>query len=377
MKQQKTTTVLPEQHELEQSAQPTPKKRKMWFVLVGIFVLVLIQFLVWFFVSKWAEKDQSSDFPLVVDDQGNVVTPTPMPFYEMTIPALRERMYTSSLDELEVYSQNPSYTSYLTSYDSDGLRIDGLLTKPTGEMPVGGFPAIVFLHGYIPPTQYQTTQNYVSYVDFLTRNGFVVFKIDLRGHDDSEGEASGAYYSSDYIVDTLNAYEALASSDFVNPEKIGLWGHSMAGNVVMRSLAAKPEIPAIVVWAGAVYSYTDWAKYGIDDNSYRPPSTSANRTRRRQELLDTHGQPSTTSAFWQQVAPTNYLSDITGAIQLNHAVNDSVVDVGYSRDLNALLDETSVVHEFNEYAGGGHNIDGAYFSQAMNNTVEFFKKYLE
>src|SRR5690606_8606887 len=106
----------------------------------------------------------------------------------------------------------------------------------------------------------------------LARNGFVVFKIDLRGHAESEGEAGGGYYGSDYVVDTLNARAALASSDFVNPKKIGHWGHSMAGNVTSRALAAMPEIPAVTIWGGAVYTYSDMQKYGIDDNSYRPPT---------------------------------------------------------------------------------------------------------
>src|SRR3972149_5220919 len=155
--------------------------------------------------------------------------PTPFPFQELTIPYLRERDYESSLGELTRYSDNGSYTAYLTNYESDGLKINGLLTIPKSEPPEGGFPAIVFVHGYIAPTIYQTTERYNDYVNYLAKNGFGVFKIDLRGHDASEGEASGAYYSGDYVIDTLNAYAALESFDLVNPNRIGLWGHSMAG----------------------------------------------------------------------------------------------------------------------------------------------------
>lgn len=63
-------------------------------------------------------------------------------------------------------------------------------------------------------------------------------------------------------------------------------------------------------------------------------------------------------------------------IQLNHAVDDKVVNIGYSRDLIKLLGETNVPHELNEYSSGGHNISGASFVFAMENTVEFYKKYL-
>lgn len=303
-------------------------------------------------------------------------SPTPMPFVEMTIPHLRERGYESVLGQRTRLSQTADYTSYTTSYTSDGLRVNGLLTIPAGEQPEGGWPAIVFVHGYIQPEAYRTTEKYVEYVNYLARNGFVVFKIDLRGHGDSEGEAGGGYYSSDYVIDTLNARAALASSGFVDPEAIGLWGHSMAGNVVMRAFAARPEIPAVVIWAGAGYTYTDLQTYRISDTSYRPPPQNTQRSRTRQLLRETYGEFTTGSPFWRQVAVTEYLADLKGAVEIHHAINDDVVSVEYSRNLMALLDETSVPHQLFEYQSGGHNIEGAAFSQAMQRTVEFYQKML-
>lgn len=353
-------------------------------VLVVLCVLVSVGVV----ASAFAFRDDSSplsqslpqiitELPSSAENLTKVVEDFSMiPFADLTIPNLRAKTYDGQLGELTKYQDRSNYTSYLTSYSSDGLKINGLLTQPKGEMPAGGWPAIVFVHGYIPPTLYRTTERYQDHVDYLARNGFVVFKIDLRGHDKSEGTPSGAYFSGDYIVDTLNAYTALQKSGFVNPSSIGLWGHSMAGNVVVRSFAVKPEIPAVVVWGGAVYSYSDQQKYGIDDNSYRPPVNNTQQQNRRRELMEKYGQFSPDSSFWRTVAPTNYLIDLKGAIQLNHAVDDTVVNIGYSRDLDALLDQTAVPHELQEYPSGGHNITGANFSKAMANTVAFYKKYL-
>lgn len=304
----------------------------------------------------------------------NQPTPTPIKFVEMTIPYLRARTYQSSLGALKKYTDTALYTSYLTNYTSDGLTINGLLTIPKGE--VKKHPAIVFVHGYIPPTLYRTTEKYVEYVDYLARNGFVVFKIDLRGHGSSEGDAGGGYYSSDYVIDTLNARAALAASDFVNPDTIGLWGHSMSGNVLMRAFAAAPEIPAVVIWAGAGYTYKDLTTYRISDNSYRPPVNNTERQRKRQELRDTYGEFNADIPFWRQVAVTDYLPELKGAIEIHHAVNDDVVSIDYSRNLIKLLDATNVIHQLYEYPSGGHNISGTSFSTAMSRTVAFFKKYL-
>lgn len=368
---------LPQETGIQQPQQQ--KSKKVLFLSLSILVLLVSVFVYFFITTQIGSTTREKNNSAIPggDEKDETTLPDNTPFRELTIPYLREREYKSTLGDLEAAYDNLNYTAYLTDYDSDGFQVNGLLLVPTGEEPEGGWPAIVFVHGYIPPTQYQTIGQYADYIDYLARNGFVVFKIDLRGHGESEGEPGGGYYGSDYVVDTLNARAALATSDFVNPEKIGLWGHSMAGNVVMRSMAAQPEIPAGVIWAGAVYSYVDWQKYGIDDNSYSPPQMTSERQRRRRELFEKHGSPSATSTFWQQVAPTNYLKDLKGAIQLNHSVDDDVVNIGYSRDLAVLLDGTEVPHELHEYEGGGHNISGGYFVEAMDNTVNFYTTYLK
>lgn len=358
-----------------------PKLDKKFWILFILIDLIIFLTVLFFFTNHSTEK--SSNPITNIKSQvakSQTVSPTPFPFQEITVPYLRSQKYESKLGEMAAQSQGVDslYSAFVTSYNSDGLKINGFLTKPNSEMPQGGWPAIVFVHGYIPPAQYSTLgEAYSSYADYLARNGFVVFKIDLRGHGDSEGEAGGGYFGSDYIIDTLNAYSALQSSGFVNPSKIGLWGHSMAGNVLLRSAVVKQDIPAVVIWAGAVYTYTDREKYGINDASFQMSSLSPSRQSRRRELIAKYGDPSNASEFWRQVIPTNYLSDLKGAIQINHAVDDTVVDIGYSRDLGLLLDKTSVPHELNEYTNGGHDIEGANFVEAMENTVEFYKKYLD
>lgn len=356
---------------------PTRTKNIRFEVIIVLVILAAAFYLHMMKTAKELEQlsgVKSPSLPLSLDPP--TATPTPFPFREMTVPYLRERTYTSSVGTLQKSSENATYISYLTNYNSDGLRINALLTQPKGTVPDGGWPAVIFIHGYIPPSLYRTTENYAAYVDYLARNGLVVFKIDLRGHAQSEGEPGGAYYSSDYVIDALNAYAALQTAGFVNPNKIGLWGHSMAGNVVSRSLAAKPEIPAAVIWAGAVYTYEDRMKYGINDNSYRPPSNDAQRQQKRREMIELYGDFTPDSPFWKQVTPTNYLSDLKGAIEIHHAVNDDVVNIGYSRNLNTLLDATNIPHQLHEYPSGGHNINGASYNQAMQRTVAFFQKNL-
>lgn len=365
---------LAEDQNLQTNIDKKKTNIKIRIFIIIFFIVTFVAAIFYYFEIKNQKSIGFTDGMSIIPTQ--VLTPTPFPFIELTIPHLRERPYESSLSELKQTSNNSTYISYLTSYSSDGFRINGLLTKPVGEMPEDGWPAIVFVHGYIPPANYKTLVNYSSYVDFLARNGFVVFKIDLRGHADSEGEAGGGYFGSDYIIDTLNARAALSSSDFVNPEKIGIWGHSMAGNITLRSMVSS-DTPAVVILAGAVYTYDDRVKYGINDSSFSPNQFSPGRTSKRQELFEKYGSPSAQSIFWKQVIPTNYLDDVKGAIQIHHAVDDNVVSIGYSRDLMEILGRTSIVHELHEYKSGGHNFTGQSFTQAMQRTVDFFKNHLK
>lgn len=288
----------------------------------------------------------------------------------------------------EELASGSNYKRYRASYMSDGYKIFGLLTVPNTQAPEGGYPAIVFNHGYIPPTQYVTTEKYIAYVDTLARNEFVVFKIDMRGHGNSEGTASGSYFSPVYMTDALNALASLQKYPDVNPSRIGMWGHSMSGNLTLRAMLVSDEVKAGVIWGGAVYSYEDFAKYRISDNSYRgrPPQdqtdTRVDEQRDNSEevakLRENPDDIDFNDPYWTGIALTKNLNNLTSPIQLHHSVNDATVNVGYSRDLVKSFADAgkSDYIELFEYTGGDHNIDSPYFETAMQRTVEFYKANL-
>lgn len=293
-----------------------------------------------------------------------------------------------SSDKIEIEEEltdGVNYKRYIASYISEGNKVYGLLTVPTDKESENGFPAIIFNHGYIPPAQYQTTEGYVSYVDYLARNGFIVFKIDFRGNGESEGDPSGSYFSSAYTIDIISALKSLQKFEKVNPKKIGVWGHSMAGNAVLRAMLVSGEIRAGVIWAGAVYSYEDFAKYKISDNSYihKPFETKEGESQKNRETSPEIQKIRTDSKsidfnneFWTSISLTKNIKYLSSPLQINHSIDDPVVNIGYSRDLATVLKNNSKIYELYEYEGGGHNITSPYFEQAMERTVDFFKKNL-
>jgi uncharacterized protein len=302
-------------------------------------------------------------------------TATPVP-HPMSIIALRNQEYPGSeITVVKELERGVNYRRYYVYYLSEGLKIYALLTIPNGEMPEGGFPAIVFNHGYIPPDVYKTTERYIAYVDQLARAGYVVFRIDYRGHDQSEGEATGAYGNPGYQVDVMNALESLKQHPNVNPEKIGMWGHSMGGYLTLRAMTISDDIKAGVIWAGVVASYSDLVYNWRRTGSFTPSPSSTGRGW-RSAWIEQYGTPEQNPAFWDSISATSYLADLSGPIELHHGTADDDVPVEFSIRLAELGRQNGQLINLYTYEGDNHNIS-KYFTQAMNQTIAFFDIYLK
>ncbi len=297
--------------------------------------------------------------------------------HPLSIEALKQGDYTGSEITIEqTLSPGSNYQRYIASYKSEGLKIYALLTIPNDNAPENGWPVIIFNHGYIPPAQYRTTERYLAYTDAFSRNGYVLFRPDYRGHGNSEGKASGGYGTNDYTIDVLNALASVQKLDEVNPEKIGMWGHSMGGHITLESMVVNKDIKAGVIWAGVVGSYDDLFNRWRRRNTNRPSPSPGARGWWRYELSQKYGDPANNPEFWQSLSATSYLTDISGPIQLHHGTADSSVEVEQSILLDERLKEADKVVELFVYEGDDHNLS-ENLSTALQRSVEFFDRYLK
>ncbi|MBT3338403.1 MAG: alpha/beta fold hydrolase [Anaerolineae bacterium] len=304
-----------------------------------------------------------------------IPTATPNP-HPLSIERMRADSYPGSEIVIEEeLTPGSNYSRYYASYQSEGLTIYGLLTVPNGEKPATGWPVIVFNHGYIPPDVYKTTERYVAYVDMLARNGYIVFRTDYRGHDRSEGEARGPYGNPDYTIDVLNAVAAIKQFPDANPERIGMWGHSMGGYITLRSMVVSPDIKAGVIWAGVVVSYPDLlTKWRRGDGASPIPTPRPGSW--RLTIFDTYGSFEENPEFWSAISSNSYVADISGPIQLHHGSADKDVPLEFSEILFYELLEAEQFVELYKYEGDNHNISNN-FNLAMERTIEFFDRYLK
>jgi dipeptidyl aminopeptidase/acylaminoacyl peptidase len=360
------------------------KTKQYWFVLISFLI-----------INACATNNPDSLPPSgspAIDISSTVVAlptltptttsvPTPIPtatatLHPLEIDAMRAREYPGS-DILieEVLDPGVNYNRYYVSYLSDGLKIYALMTVPNGEKPSTGWPVIIFNHGFIPPDVYRTTERYIAYVDLIARSGYIVFRSDYRGHHRSEGEAGGAYSRPDYTVDVLNAVASMKRYGDADPNRIGMWGHSMGGYITLRSMVITDDIKVGVIWAGVVASYPDMlTRWRRGTPSAITPTPSSRSW--RFSLVQEYGSPEENPEFWNSISVNSYLRDLSGPIQLHHGTADAEVPLEFSELLFYQMIEADQYVELYKYEGDNHNISN-YFSQAMQRTIEFFDRYLK
>lgn len=295
----------------------------------------------------------------------------------LTIEYLRQRDYLGSAITIEqTLTPGSNYNRYVASYLSDGLKIYALLTVPNGTKPKTGFPMIIFNHGYIPPAQYRTTERYIAYVDAFARNGYIVFKSDYRGHGNSEGVATGGYGSPDYTVDVLNALASMKKYPDADPNRIGMWGHSMGGQITLRAAVVSKDIKAEVIWSGVVASYPDLLSQWRRGTAPITPVVPAGARRWRTDLIQQYGDPARNPAFWDSISPNSYVRDLAGPLQLHHSTTDPEVPFAFSQTLYDEVRAAGKTVEFFSYPNDDHNIS-KHLAQALERSVAFFDKYVK
>lgn len=316
--------------------------------------------------------------------------------HPLQIEVMRQQSYPGSEITFEqTLEPEDNYSRYVVSYKSDGYKIYALMTVPNGAKPDTGWPVIVFNHGYVRPSQYSTTGNYVPYMDMLASNDYIVFKSDYRGHGRSDGDEAvgGGFGLPDYTVDVLNAVASLRTYSEADPNRIGMWGHSMGGQITLRAMVVSQDIKAGVIWSGVIPPYPDIiARWDFTRNPDlfpemtapqvgTPQSTAGNWLQNFSGWVDEfttkYGNPDENPTFWTTISPNDYLKDLSGPIQLHHSTTDEMVPVAWSE---TLVEELQAVgnssYEFYVYPDDNHDIVVNY-GVAMQRTVDFFNIYVK
>jgi dipeptidyl aminopeptidase/acylaminoacyl peptidase len=131
-------------------------------------------------------------------------------------------------------------------FDSDGLRLAGVLHLPADLAEGEQRPAIAVLHGFGSNKDDGMVQLATRLFSSL---GYVVLRFDMRGCGESEGEL-GKVLCEDQVSDTRNAVTYLQSLPEVASGKIAVMGHSFGAAVAVYAAGVDPRIVACISSAG-------------------------------------------------------------------------------------------------------------------------------
>ena len=129
---------------------------------------------------------------------------------------------------------------------SEGVECAAFLGLPEGAAGERR-PAIALGHGFGI-----RKESLIVEAEHLAAAGFVTLAIDYRTFGESGGEPRGSLFPLNEVEDFRNAITYLQNREDVHPDRIGIWGASFGGGVVIMTAALDRRVRAVVAMAPIV-----------------------------------------------------------------------------------------------------------------------------
>ena len=233
---------------------------------------------------------------------------------------------------------------------------------PQGEGP---FPIVIAIHGYIDPQVYRTLDYTTGYADALARAGYLVIHPNLRNYPPSDNGFD--LFRVGMAVDVLNLIEIVQSNgstdsalEAADPQRIGLWGHSMGGGIATRVISINPDVRAVVLYG---------AMSGDERKNFEAIFRWSQGERGSDELSFSEDE-------MQRISPISYLDRIQSAVSIHHGRSDDLVPLTWSNDLCEQLRNLDKQVECYIYDGQPHTFVGEGNDRFIQRTLEFYDRFL-
>jgi len=318
-----------------------------------------------------------------------------------TIDGLRQHDFQSGKIHIRstLDDDNQFYTSYLIDYPSDGLTITGVMQIPVGEGP---FPVIVMNHGFFARSIYRSGDGTDRASPYLAEHGYITLASDYRSWGDSD--VGSSFFYSGLVTDVINLIQAIPSIPQADPERIGIWGHSMGGGVTMKvltiisgfdtPLAAAPGY-STTVKAAVLYSPVSaddldiinrWGMGCFGDVAAGEMIVGCNSSDvipgdLPRNLQDAYRFAASDAETLKEISPFYHLDYVTVPIQIHYGTEDGQLMSGtppqWSVKLTQGLRDTGKDVELLQYEGEGHSFIGQPWFDFMGRTLRFFDRYVK
>ncbi len=258
------------------------------------------------------------------------------------------------------YLDRHTLPEYGTLAAEDGQTLYYSIQTPPDFDPGRRYPAIVEVYG--GPHVQRVTRNWESLSDqYLTQQGYIVFRLDNRGSYNRGKAFEDVIHrrtGGPEVRDQLVGVEWLKSQPFVDPDRIGIQGWSYGGYMTLMTVLQAPEGTFAAAVSGAPVS--DWTLY---DTFYT------------ERYMDT---PQNNPEGYEASSVFPYLENLATPLLLIHGMADDNVTFDNSTRVYAELQEMGKSFEMMTYPGKRHGIRGeALGIHLMRTRMEFLNRLLK
>jgi dipeptidyl-peptidase-4 len=235
----------------------------------------------------------------------------------------------------------------------------GALLTPRHLLPGKRYPVIVFVYGGPAVQTIKNEYNPRLLWQHLADRGFVVWQLDNRGTRGRGHDFEAAIYRNlgrVELADQLRGVEHLRGLPFVDPARIGIYGHSYGGFMAALAMLEAPAIFKVGVCGSPV---TDWRLY---DTGYT------------ERYLST---PEQNQAGYEAATLTSRAARLEGKLMLVHALMDENVHFEHSAKLVDALVAADKDFDLLVFPGERHGYRNPAARQyAYRRVVDYFAQNL-
>lgn len=342
--------------------------KKVLFVLTAIMLLTIIYYSV--------SQKQPLLSPLAQQ------TPKPKPLLAYTFDKLKNTQFPANQILLgPKVNETANFISqmfYFSVPEKPGVtvmkKVSGLVNIP--KQP-GEYSVLVMFRGFVPKETYQSGIGSQPSAKAFAQNGFITLAPDFLGYGDSDEAFTNDFenrfqtYTTALTLlsslSTLNlGLEASYSGKIkADTSKVGIWGHSNGGQIALSALALSGLTYPTVVWAPVSTSFP----YSI--LFYTNESDDQGQALRR--ALARFEEDYDTEAF----SPPRYYLQIKAPLQIHQGTADHEVPVWWSDELVARLKKNQVDVSYFTYPGADHNLLPNGWSEAVLNSLVFYRVHFK
>lgn len=237
----------------------------------------------------------------------------------------------------------------------DGQTLHYRMFAPKDRQAGKKYPVIVSVYG--GPGAQRVTNSWSGrdlYFHYMAQRGYIIFQLDNRGSENRGKKFEDPIYRKLGVVeveDQITGVEFLRSLPFVDPARIGVYGHSYGGYMAIMSMFKAGDYFAAGVSGAPV---TDWSLY---DTHYT------------ERYL---GHPASNAEGYSQSAVFPYAGGLKGDLLIYHGMADDNVLFTNSTKLFSELQQQGKMFEMMTYPGSKHAMFGQQVQTHLHKTITSF-----